>query len=230
MFAVGHPSPAMKSISIPKCDLSWKHIGSGVYARTFIDAQHFITTTKDGPHIGDVSRRVTRCLGTGRVIDDCSVDDTADHVLNRSLSTRSNIRVELTMHGSLQMYQAKGADISDINFQPRVVQEAAMREYDGLRLQLGWSLDLTVDDPRTKMPWDFSKHEVRERVWKLVRDTKPFMLVGSPPCTALSALQGLSKHKGSGGSEKGNGGSKSAYEVLPRIIHDANQRRQMFHA
>ena len=40
-----------------------------------------------------------------------------------------------------------------------------------------------------------SKAEVRQRVKKLVIETKPFMLTGSPPCTLFSALENLSKNK-----------------------------------
>ena len=56
-------------------------------------------------------------------------------------------------------------------------------------------MDLTLNDPMTGEPWDLSKLEVRKRVKKLVIETKPFMLIGSPPCTLFSALQNLSKDK-----------------------------------
>ena len=59
----------------------------------------------------------------------------------------------------------------------------------------GYSLDLTMKDPATGAPWDLSKPEVQSRVRKLVRDTEPFCVVGSPPCTAFSALQEISRAK-----------------------------------
>ena len=85
--------------------------------------------------------------------------------------------------------------MAELFSQPRIVQEAAVRDYDGLKLLPGWSLDLTREDPATGQAWDLSKHAVRERVRKLVRTTKPFLLIGSPPCTAFSSLQNLSKNK-----------------------------------
>ena len=54
---------------------------------------------------------------------------------------------------------------------------------------------MTRDDPLTGEPWDLGRHEVRERVRKLIRDTKPFMVIGSPPCTMFCALQNLNKSK-----------------------------------
>ena len=93
------------------------------------------------------------------------------------------------------MFLRHGPDISEVFSQPRVVQEAALRNYDGVRLKPGWSLDLTRDDPETGEPWDLTKKAVRKRVKELVIKTKPFMVIGSPPCTIFSALQNLSKKK-----------------------------------
>ena len=70
-----------------------------------------------------------------------------------------------------------------------------MARYDGVRLKPGWSLDLTRNDPLTGMPWDLSIHADRERARDLIRTTRPLMVIGSPPCTAFSNLQGLSKNK-----------------------------------
>ena len=66
---------------------------------------------------------------------------------------------------------------------PRIAQEAAIRKYGDMDLTAGWSLDLTMRDPETNTPWDLSKRSVQNRVKKMVVENKPFMLVGSPPCT-----------------------------------------------
>ena len=87
------------------------------------------------------------------------------------------------------MYEMVGADVSEIYSQPRVAQEAAVRTHGGVQLIPGWSLDLTRDDPTTGLPWDLSKLSVQERVRKLVRSTKPLLLIGSPMYTAFSAWQ-----------------------------------------
>ena len=56
-------------------------------------------------------------------------------------------------------------------------------------------MDLTTLDPMTGEAWDLSRTEVQKRVMKLVETTKPLFLIGSPPCTAFSPLQRLSRHK-----------------------------------
>ena len=50
-------------------------------------------------------------------------------------------------------------------------------------------------DPETNAPWDLSKKDVQDRVRKMVVGSKPFMLVGSPPCTPFSRLQALNSPK-----------------------------------
>ena len=194
--ASGHPGQRVRGRGvIPKEDLEWVNIGSGVIARSFSEMSRLVTTSKDGPPVQDVHRRIVRSLATGMVIDDCVLDDTPDDVLNRRLPYPMDVRVELIMRGALKMFEVKGADISEIFSQPRVAQEAAVRRYGGLDLKPGWSLDLTREDPMTGEPWDLGKHAVRERVRKLVRDTKPFMVIGSPPCTMFCSLQNLNKNK-----------------------------------
>ena len=191
-----HPGQAMNSRNgIAKEDLEWKHIGSGIIAKTFKDAKSFITTSKNGPAAQDVYRRVTTNLRTGKIIDDCIVDDVADDVLHRRLPAPESIRVELTMRGAEKMFDRRGVDVAEVYSRPRVVQEAALRSYDGTRLEPGWSLDLTLNDPTTGRPWDLSCPKVQSRVKKMVVETRPFLLVGSPPCTMFSTLQALNKNK-----------------------------------
>ena len=52
-----------------------------------------------------------------------------------------------------------------------------------------------MDDPATGQPWDLSRPAVQSRVTKLVRDVKPFGVVGSPPSTAFSPSQEFSRAK-----------------------------------
>ena len=44
----------------PKNKLQWQYIGSGTWARTFVNAKHYITTTKAGPPLVDIAHRRTR--------------------------------------------------------------------------------------------------------------------------------------------------------------------------
>ena len=129
----------------------------------------------------DVHRRIIRSLTTGKIIDDCIVKETPSRILHRRMKDADDIRVELIMEGALEMYEEMGADVSEVYSQPRIAQEAALRTYGGTTLKPGWSLDLTLNEPLTGKPWDFSKREVRARVRGLVRDSKPFQLIGSPP-------------------------------------------------
>ena len=62
-------------------------------------------------------------------------------------------------------------------------------------LRPGWSLDLTMVDPVSGKRWDFTKADMRERALKLVRESMPFLLIGSAPCTAFSQLQAINKHR-----------------------------------
>ncbi len=145
--------------------------------------------------MSEVHKRITRNLHTGQVIDECVVDDVPDAMLHRPLARPTDIRVELVMKGAMRMFETKNVDIAEVFSPPRVAQEAVMSSYDGARLTPGWSLDLTREDPTTGQPWDLGRKEVRQRVRRLVKDTMPFLLIGSPPCTVFSSLQNLSKHK-----------------------------------
>ena len=179
----------------PSGELTWKYIGTGVYARTFLAAKRLITTTRKGPFMGDVATRVVRDAKTGKVIDESVVEDTPDDVLHRQMPYPRDIRVELTMRKAQNMFEESGADISEIDSPPIIVQEATMQSYHGMKLRPGWSLDLTRNDPKTLKPWDFSVADCRERAMTLVKKSKPFMLIGSPPCTAFSILQNINKNR-----------------------------------
>jgi hypothetical protein len=76
-----------------------------------------------------------------------------------------------------------GVDVSEIYSPPRVV---ALAKRYGLRE--GFSLDLTTQDENGN-PWDFEDPEQRAKAKALVLETKPWLLIGSPPCTFFSILQ-----------------------------------------
>ena len=99
-------------------DLVWKDIGSGTMARTFKAAKSLRISTKGGPPAGDVERIIVYDLKTGKVIDDCVVDDAADQDLDRELEFETDIRVELILKNALSMYERQGADVVEV-FSPR---------------------------------------------------------------------------------------------------------------
>ena len=191
-----HPGPR-KGEDDAKGDTQWHDVGSGEFHKTFHAATRLVTTSRGGPAVQDVHRRVIRSLSTGKVIDDCVVDDTPDKLLNRHLRVPDDIRVELIMKNAVKAFNfdRDGIDVAEVYSQPRINAEAAVRSYKAAALKPGWSLDLTRDDPTTGTPWDLSKPEVRERVRKMVRETKPFVVIGSPPCTMFCPLQSLGKGK-----------------------------------
>ena len=98
-----HPGPIVKTEDILKEDMSWKDIGSGTFAKTFRGATHLKSTTRNGPPLSDVHRRTVWSLSTGRVIDDCLVDDVADEVLHRKMPVADDLRVELVMKDALDV-------------------------------------------------------------------------------------------------------------------------------
>ena len=129
-----------------------------------------------------------RSLAADMVIDDCVVDDVAVSVLNRHLPYPEDVRIELKMKSVWAMYEEKGADISEMSSQPRIAEEAAVRKYGGMEFKPGWSFDLTRADPATGKPWDNGQPALRNRAGAFVRDTKPFIVIGSPPCTMFCRL------------------------------------------
>ena len=190
-----HPGPKVSEEEIERRDMQWRDIGSGTMARTFKGASKLMLSTKGGPPPCDVHRRTVWDLETGRVIDDCVVEDTPDEVLFRELPKEMNIRVELVLKDAISMYQRQGADVVEVFSQPRIAQEAAMRSYGGTNLNPGWSLDLTRYDPKTGKAWDLSDKKVQSRVVKMVMEGKPLFLIGSPPCTAMSVMQNINKER-----------------------------------
>ena len=83
--------------------------------------------------------------------------------------------------------------VSEIYSPPRVTK--LIKEIKPKWVQPGFAFDLTVTDPVDDQPWDFTKAEKRERARRLLRKQRPFLLIGSPECTAFSTWQFLNAHK-----------------------------------
>ena len=79
--------------------------------------------------------------------------------------------------------------ISEIYSPPRIAPHAEDHGFAP-----GWSLDLTTTDDAGRA-WDFSRHDCRERARRLLKETRPLLLIGSPMCTWFSALQHFNKGK-----------------------------------
>ena len=78
--------------------------------------------------------------------------------------------------------------ISEIYSPPRLT--AAASKIPRCGILPGFAMDLgSVDDEGE--PWDFRRACKREKALKLLRETKPFFLMGSPPCTGYCSWQKL---------------------------------------
>ena len=86
----------------------------------------------------------------------------------------------------LKRYRKSGNKVVEIYSPPRIVNHA---ENHGL--SAGWSLDLSTVDPFDGLPWDFTSAAKRRRAEQLVRDTKPYLLAGGPPCTDFCVMQNM---------------------------------------
>ena len=189
------PEQKSTTTKLPYDELQWREIGSGSWARTFVDAEKLILTTRGGPCEADVERRIVRDAITGKLIDDCQPANTPDKTLFRQLPVPTTIRVELIMKDAAKWFRQKNADVAEMYSPPRIVQEAGLRVYGGRRLRPGWSLDLTVNDPETGKPWDLSDGKIRTKAVNLITEGKPFMLILSPMCTAFSQIQAINKER-----------------------------------
>ena len=82
--------------------------------------------------------------------------------------------------------------ISEIYSPPRVTTYAKL--LPSLGIGPGFALDLTTVNAKGE-PWDFDTVEKQEEAERLLDETKPTILVGSPMCTAYCAWQRLNKHR-----------------------------------
>ena len=82
--------------------------------------------------------------------------------------------------------------VSEIYSAPRVTDAA--KRIPGWKVLPGFALDLTQRDERG-MPWDFDDVDMRRKARAKVVSEKPMLLVGTPMCTAFSALLALSTEK-----------------------------------
>ena len=83
--------------------------------------------------------------------------------------------------------------VSEIYSPPRVVKELKAGAYKCVLP--GFSLDISGVDEDDGMPWDFTIAAKREKVREMLRQRRPYLLIGSPPCTAYSTWQALNAAK-----------------------------------
>ncbi len=85
--------------------------------------------------------------------------------------------------------------VSEIYSPPRITAE--INRSKSRHLVPGLALDLTVNDPDDGTPWDFNLEVKREKARRLLRQQRPYLLIGSPMCRAFSTWQALNESKSS---------------------------------
>ena len=85
--------------------------------------------------------------------------------------------------------------VSEVYSPPRVTAE--LRRQRRPHLVPGFAFDLTTLDPDDNQPWDFTIPAKREKARRMLAAQKPYLLIGSPMCTAFSTWQYLNESKSS---------------------------------
>ena len=82
--------------------------------------------------------------------------------------------------------------VTELFSPPRVNAELKKTPEDSITA--GTSFDLIIDQVSGEA-WDFLRADHRRRCWSRLRAEDPWVVIGSPPCTALSMINGLNKYK-----------------------------------
>ena len=93
---------------------------------------------------------------------------------------------------AIRAKQDSEVDVGDVYSPPRMVTEAV-----AMGLRKGFSLDLTAKRPG-EGAWDFSQISCQREAVALINETRPFCVIGSPPCTPWSTLQNMSSGTAAG--------------------------------
>ena len=78
-----------------------------------------MTTSRGGPSIVDIQHRKIWSLTTGKLLDECDIDDVSDDELNCKLPEKDNIRVEVTLRNTFALFERRGPVVAEIFSQPR---------------------------------------------------------------------------------------------------------------
>ena len=115
-----------------------------------------------------------------------SVEDVASQILLQQLGSTGRAYKREIRRGFKAL-------ISEVYSPPRITEELKRRPRP--HLLPGFAFDLTVCDPDDGEPWDFTRRDKREKARALLRQRRPFLLIGSPACTAFSTWQYLNAQR-----------------------------------
>ncbi len=142
---------------------------------------------RDGPAAEEEQEGQPTAMDTGFIgCLEPTVDDIASQILLQQLGSTGRAYRREVRRGFKAM-------VSEIYSPPRVAAELQRRPRR--HLLPGFALDLTVCDPDTGRPWDFTREDCRDKARRLVRQQRPFLLIGSPACTAFSTWQYLNERR-----------------------------------
>jgi hypothetical protein len=109
----------------------------------------------------------------------------------QTLSAKEQVR--RICHVSGLSPQASGHVVTELFSPPRVT--AKVHDAQNATLAAGTSFDMIVDQ-HTGESWDFLRADHRRRCWARLRTEDPWVVIGSPPCTAFSVLnRGLNRDR-----------------------------------
>ena len=135
----------------------------------------------DVEHVAnEVEQNFVGCLnhsagGLGSIEPD--VDDVIAQLLVTEMGSSGRSRIRERRAGFRRI-------VSEIYSPARVTQ--MIKDKKMRHVMPGFAFDITVADPEDGLPWDFSVKSKRDRARALLREQKPFMLIGSPMCTHFS--------------------------------------------
>ena len=82
--------------------------------------------------------------------------------------------------------------VTELFSPPRVNAELSEDSVNGIAA--GTSFDLIIDQESGEA-WDFLSADHRRKCWSRLRAEDPWVVIGSPPCTAFSIINGLNKFR-----------------------------------
>ena len=85
----------------------------------------------------------------------------------------------------------------------------------------GYALDLKTVDPADGLPWDFSKRHKRIRARKLIRQQRPYLVIGSPQCKEFCTWQRLNEARHPDDGQRV--AAREAAEVHPHFVFQLYQ-------
>ena len=88
-------------------------------SKTFVGADNLMTASRGGQSIADIQHWKSLSPATGKLLDECDIDDVSHYELNGKLPEKDKIRVEVTLRNALALFERRGPDVAEIFSQPR---------------------------------------------------------------------------------------------------------------